>query len=94
MFFYVGSDKADALPSVSSSKDKDGNETGVIEEIEKTDEDLDSVFREVVQRAMKPGEAAVEVHSARDPDDQNRTFRTRLVSLWLLTNGALVIAIS
>lgn len=78
---------------MKSSKDKDGNETGVVEEIEKSDEDLDSVFREVVQRAMKPVEV-VEVHSVRDPDDQNRTFRTRLVSIWLLTNGALIIAIS
>lgn len=78
---------------MKSSKDKDGNETGVIEEIEKTDEDLDSVFREIVQRAMKPMEV-VEVHQSRDPDDGNRTFRTRLVAIWLLTNGALIIAIS
>jgi chitin synthase len=26
-------------------------------------------------------------------DDQNKTFRTRLVAFWLLTNGALVMAI-
>lgn len=81
------------MPSVQSSKDADGNETGVIEEIEKTEADLDSVFKEVVQRAMRPVDV-VEVHESRNADDQNRTFRTRLVSIWLLTNGALVIAIS
>ena len=26
-------------------------------------------------------------------DDQNRTFRTRLVAFWMLTNGALSVAI-
>lgn len=64
-----------------------------MEEIEKTEADLDSVFKEVVQRAMRPVDVA-EVHESRSIDDQNRTFRTRLVSIWLLTNGALVIAIS
>lgn len=90
---YPGSDKADALPSVTSGKDADGGDSKVVEEIEKTAEDLDSVFKDIVQRAMVPAETH-EVKEAPSMDDSNRTFRTRLVSIWLLTNGALVIAIS
>lgn len=81
------------MPSVKSGKDGAGGESNVVEEIEKTAEDLDSVFKDVVQRAMIP----VEIHQEREipsMDDSNRTFRTRLVSIWLLTNGALIIAIS
>lgn len=93
MVFFTGSDKADALPSVQSGKDADGGDRKVVEEIEKTAEDLDSVFKEVVSRAMIPVETH-EVKEAPSMDDSNRTFRTRLVAIWLLTNGALVIAIS
>ena len=47
-----GSDKADALPSVSSKKEK--SEGGdVVEETEKTAEDLEVAFKETVQRASE-----------------------------------------
>jgi hypothetical protein len=88
-----GSDKADALPSVKSAKDADGGGPAVVEEIEKHADDLESAFKEVVQRAMKPIEI-VEVREVPSEEDSNKTFRTRLVALWLLTNGALVIAIT
>lgn len=88
--FYIGSDKADALPSVKSSSEK--GEGAVVEETEKTAEDLDTTFKEVVSRAMKPV-VVTEVVEKPTMDDENKTFRTRLVTIWLLTNGALVITI-
>ncbi|KAH8924519.1 glycosyltransferase family 2 protein [Atractiella rhizophila] len=86
-----GADKADALPSVSSTKEKDGDAV-VVDEIEKTHEDLDSQFKETVQRAVAPIPKVTTVEKP-NVDDQNRTFRTRLVALWILSNAALVIAI-
>lgn len=87
----AGSDKADALPSVSSHAEK-GESGAVIEETEKTAEDLDTAFKETVQRAMKPV-VTVETEEKPTMDDENKTFRTRLVAFWLLSNAALVIAI-
>ena len=47
-----GSDKADALPSISSKNEK--SEGGaVVEETEKTSEDLEIAFKETVQRASE-----------------------------------------
>ena len=83
-----GSDKAEALPSVSSSKGKDEEaavvqDTGCIQE---------AVFREALARAATKLEVknVAEKHSM---DNQNRSFRTRLVLFWMLTNAVLVIAI-
>ncbi|KAI0034830.1 chitin synthase [Vararia minispora EC-137] len=84
-----GSDKVDALPSVSSSKSKD---TAVVEETARMQEDLDAAFKETVTRAISKLEV-VEKPEKPTLDDQNKTFRTRLVAFWLLTNGALVMAI-
>jgi hypothetical protein len=47
-----GSDKADALPSVSSKKGKDDS-PAVVEDIEKVQEDIDAAFQETVDRAVK-----------------------------------------
>jgi len=85
-----GSDKVDALPSVSSSKTKDA-ET-VVEDTAKVQEDVDAAFKETVTRAV----TKLEVHEVPEKptmDDQNKTFRTRLVALWMLSNGGLAIAI-
>ena len=35
----------------------------------------------------------VEVHDNPTSDDENKTFRTRLVAFWILTNAALIISI-
>ncbi|KAL9931712.1 hypothetical protein V8E36_009498 [Tilletia maclaganii] len=87
-----GSDKADVLPSVDTKKDKPGQEAGTVEEIEREQADIDNNFKEVVSRAVAPMKQtdAVEKPTA---DDSNKTFRTRLVAFWLLTNGALAVAI-
>ncbi|KAI0254717.1 chitin synthase [Lactifluus subvellereus] len=85
-----GSDKAEALPSVSSSKGK--NEAAVVQDTERVQEDLDAVFKETVTRAVTKLDVK-EVPEKPSPDDQNKTFRTRLVVFWMLTNAALAVAI-
>ena len=84
-----GSDKADVIPSVSSKKDGD---TAVVEDKAAVQADVDAAFKDTVTRALKK-DNKVEVVEKPTLDDQNKTFRTRLVSVWMITNGALVIAI-
>jgi len=86
-----GSDKAEALPSVSSSKGK--NEEGaVVQDTERVREDLDAVFKETVTRAVTKIDVK-EVPEKPSMDDQNKTFRTRLVVFWMLSNAGLAVAI-
>lgn len=87
-----GSDKADVLPSVSSKKKKDEDEV-VIEDTAKVQDDVDAAFKETVTRALAKIVKKEEVEKP-TMDDQNKTFRTRLVALWMLTNAALAIAIA
>jgi chitin synthase len=84
-----GSDKAEALPSVSS-KTKDA-ET-VVEDTHKPQEDVDAAFKETVTRAITKVQIK-EVVEKPTLDDQNKTFRTRLVAFWMLTNAGLAVAI-
>ncbi|KAH9077145.1 chitin synthase [Lactarius deliciosus] len=86
-----GSDKAEALPSVSSSKGKN-EEAAVVQDTERVQEDLDAVFKETVTRAVTKIDVK-EVPEKPSMDDQNKTFRTRLVVFWMLTNAGLAIAI-
>jgi chitin synthase len=86
-----GSDKAEALPSVSSSKGK-GEEAAVVQDTERVQEDLDDTFKETVNRAVTKLNVK-EVPEKPSPDDQNKTFRTRLVVFWMLSNAALAMAI-
>lgn len=86
-----GSDKAEALPSVSSSKPKTGD-APVVEDTARHQEDLDAVFKETVTRAVTKIEVK-EVPEKPTMDDQNKTFRTRLVAFWMLSNAALAVAI-
>jgi hypothetical protein len=55
-------------------------------------EELDESFQLVVRRAMTPFK---EDNTPEKPnlDDQNRTFRTRFVGVWLLSNAILAISI-
>ncbi|KAJ7937082.1 glycosyltransferase family 2 protein [Mycena leptocephala] len=84
-----GSDKAEALPSVSSKK----HETeAVVEETANNQEDVDAAFKETVTRAITKVEVK-EVPEKPTMDDENKTFRTRLVAAWMLSNATLAIAI-
>lgn len=86
-----GSDKVDALPSVSSSKAKDSAEV-VVEDTAKRQEDVDAAFKETVTRAVTKV-VVKEVPEKPTLDDQNKTFRTRLVAFWMLSNAGLAVAI-
>jgi len=84
-----GSDKAEALPSVSSKK----HETeAVVEDTTKMQEDIDTAFKETVTRAITKVQTK-EVPEKPTMDDENKTFRTRLVAAWMLSNATLAIAI-
>jgi len=85
-----GSDKAEVLPSVSVKKGK--TEGDVVEDVVKTDEDREKSFTEIVNRAV----TKLKVKDSDDKptlDDSNKTFRTRLVAAWMLTNAALAVSI-
>ncbi|KAE9410457.1 glycosyltransferase family 2 protein [Gymnopus androsaceus JB14] len=86
-----GSDKAEALPSVSSSKTKDAD-APVVEDTTRMQEDVDAAFKETVTRAVTKVEIK-EVPEKPTMDDENKTFRTRLVAFWMLSNAGLAIAI-
>jgi len=86
-----GSDKAEALPSVSSSKSKDAD-APVVNDTHKMQEDVDAAFKETVTRAITKL-SVKEVAEKPTMDDENKTFRTRLVACWMLSNAGLAIAI-
>ncbi|KAM0791469.1 hypothetical protein ACM66B_005922 [Microbotryomycetes sp. NB124-2] len=86
-----GSDKVDALPSATVKKDdKDGP---TVEVHEKVQEDIDFTFKATVLRAVEP---VVEKEERESPtlDDRNKTFRTRFICVWLLTNCVLALVIT
>jgi chitin synthase len=55
-------------------------------------EDIDAAFKATVSRALTKLDSK-EVPEKPTLDDSNRTFRTRLVAVWMLTNGALALAV-
>ena len=64
----------------------------MVEETQKKKEDLDAHFKETVTRAVTKLEVK-EVVEKPTMDDENKTFRTRLVAFWMLTNAALAVAV-
>lgn len=87
-----GSDKADALPSAQTTKGADGK-GAVIEEIDKTQADVDSQFEQTVKRALAPYVPPVE-DTKKTLEDSYKSFRTNLVLAWIFSNGLLVIGIT
>jgi len=86
-----GSDKADVLPSATTTKG-DGKSV-VIEEVDKPQEDIDMQFEVVVKRALVPYVAPVE-HEEKSLEDSYKSFRTRLVATWMFSNAILAIGIT
>ncbi|KAG6815723.1 Chitin synthase, class 1, partial [Tephrocybe sp. NHM501043] len=84
-----GSDKNEALPSLKSKATADA---AVVEDTMNTQEDINAAFQETVTRALTKEEAD-ETNEKPTRDDENKTFRTRLVASWMLSNAALAIAI-
>ena len=76
---------------MSSKKGKD-TDAAVVEDTTRTREDIDAQFKETVTRAITKVVVKEEVEKP-TMDDQNKTFRTRLVACWMLSNAALAIAI-
>ncbi|KAF4978003.1 hypothetical protein FZEAL_5548 [Fusarium zealandicum] len=87
-----GSDTAEALPSANIIKTEKDT---VVEEIEQEQEDIDSKFEKVVWRALSPiSELSEEEPEKKDVEDSYKSFRTGLVILWLLSNLALITAVT
>ncbi|KAJ5297229.1 uncharacterized protein N7443_008122 [Penicillium atrosanguineum] len=87
-----GSDKADALPSATTTKEE-GSKEAVIEEIDKPQADIDSQFETTVKRALTPYVAPVE-HDEKSLEDSYKSFRTRLVTFWIFSNAFLAVCIT
>ena len=64
----------------------------MVEDTTREQGDLDSQFKETVQRAVTKL-VVKEVVEKPTLDDQNKTFRTRLVSVWMLSNAVLAVSI-
>ena len=87
-----GSDKADALPSANTTKEKDGK-VAVIEEPDKPQADIDQQFEVTVKRALAPYvEPKVDEHKTLE--DSYKSFRTKLVTAWIFSNALLSLAIT
>lgn len=86
-----GSDKSDALPSAVTKMDAAGK-GAVIEEIDRSQADIDSQFEQTVKRALAAHVPPVE-NKAKTLDDSYRSFRTRLVLFWIFSNAILTVAI-
>ncbi|KAF9043755.1 chitin synthase [Hymenopellis radicata] len=86
-----GSDKADALPAIKS-KTTLGADEPEVEDTHRIQEDIDAAFKETVTRALHKDNSPDEVEKP-TLDDENKTFRTRLVAAWMLTNGILAVGI-
>ncbi len=63
-----------------------------VEHTYRIQEDIDAVFKETITRALHKDELGEEVDKP-TLDDENKTFRTRLVAAWTLTNGTLAVGI-
>jgi len=87
-----GADKADALPSAQVQKANDGKGDEV-EEVDLAQSDIDSQFEKTVKRALAPYVAPKE-ETKKTLEDSYKSFRTRLVSLWLFSNALLAIGIT
>lgn len=87
-----GSDKADALPSAVTKKEAGGKST-VIEEVDKPQIDIDSQFEQTVKRALQPYVAPKE-NTNKTLEDSYKSFRTRLVVVWIFSNALLALCIT
>ncbi|KAI1480336.1 glycosyltransferase family 2 protein [Daldinia eschscholtzii] len=87
-----GSDSSAALPSVHVTKDEKTN-APVVEEIEREQQDIDSLFAKTVYRALAPVEEE-EVVEKKDTEDSYKSFRTGLVISWILSNLLLVVLVT
>jgi len=86
-----GSDQASALPSAKTTTTGQGER--VVEEEVNTQHDIDTAFEKVVKRCLKPLEVHEEIEQ-KSLDDSYKSFRTRLIIAWILTNTGLIVVIT
>lgn len=82
-----GSDKAEVLPSAKAQRDDKTDDT-FIEEVQAAQEDIDANFEKVVRRTLTPFKEEV-VNEKPSLEDEYRSFRTKLVISWMLSNALL-----
>ncbi|KAF2840130.1 glycosyltransferase family 2 protein [Patellaria atrata CBS 101060] len=87
-----GSDKADALPSATTEKTKDGKHT-VVEEPDLPQADIDSQFEQTVKRALAAYKPPVE-NTEKTLEDSYKSFRTHLTTAWIFSNALLAVVIT
>ncbi|KAJ5646223.1 hypothetical protein N7490_002595 [Penicillium lividum] len=83
-------DKGDKLPEAQITKE---GKSRVIEEVERPQVDIDSIFEVTVKRALAPFEAPPDEES-KSMDDSYKFFRTNLVLLWAFSNIIMVLALN
>jgi chitin synthase len=69
-----------------------GADAPTVEDTTNIQEDIDDAFKATVSRALTKKDST-EVPEKPTLDDSNRTFRTRLVAVWMFTNAGLVLAV-
>lgn len=82
-------DKSKNLPEAQTKRDE---KSRFIEEMERPQVDIDSLFHATVKRALARFEAPPETEE-RDADDVYKAFRTYLVVLWVFSNLIMVLCI-
>ncbi len=87
-----GSDKADVLPSAQTTKSGDGK-AAVIEEPDKPQADIDLQFEITVRRALK-AYVPPKDDEKKTLEDSYKSFRTKLIIVWIFSNALLALAIS
>lgn len=82
-------DKSKSLPEAQTKRDE---KSRFIEEMERPQVDIDSLFHATVKRALATFEEPPE-SDERDADDIYKAFRTYLVTLWVFSNLIMVLCI-
>jgi chitin synthase len=89
-----GSDSADALPSAHIVMGDSAEDT-MVEEVQKEQADIDTLFEATVRRALSPMQQSSHGPAeATHVEDSYKSFRTGLVVSWLVSNVILVIIVT
>jgi chitin synthase len=90
-----GSDSADALPSAHIVMGDEGTTDAMVEEVEREQADIDTLFEATVRRALAPMQKPSDAPAETKPvEDSYKSFRTGLVISWLVSNVVLVIVVT
>jgi len=79
------------MPSAKTHKIEGGDKVMEVEVIPKTD--VDCQFEEVVKRCLRPIEVKEEKEE-KSLDDSYKSFRTRLITAWIILNAAVAVFVT